>query len=281
MLDVAHEVVIANLKSCEPHSCTCAHLDNISPCANPCCSKEKLLINKERNKKAKQLRRRRIAQPPQDIHGRVVKKLETGETAASVKPHKKDVPKAINEEINMNKEKGKNSISHVVCTDHLSMLSKSKKRRGKRRCFKCNELGHLIAFYPYNDKDEGMRRCFGCNGKDHMITSCPLMKNETRALSKMALTKKEDKQQASCQVKRRFGYMCGEHGHLPKVCKKGKVPKQANLSQFYSLRRPESYTCARSAMRSPRTSTTAMWVPKELLDGRYGPISRWVPNCAN
>jgi hypothetical protein len=211
----------------------------------------------------------------------VVKKLETGETAASVKLRKKDVPKAINEEINMNKEKGKNSISHVVCTDHLSMLSKSKKRRGKRRCFKCNELGHLIAFYPYNDKDEGMRRCFGCNGKDHMITSCPLMKNETRALSKMALTKKEDKQQASCQVKRRFGYMCGEHGHLPKVCKKGKVPKQANLSQFYSLRRPESYTCARSAMRSPRTSTTAMWVPKELLDGRYGPISRWVPNCAN
>jgi hypothetical protein len=34
-------------------------------------------------------------------------------------------------------------------------------------------------------------------------------------------------------------------------------------------------------MRSPRTSTTAMWVPKELLDKRYGPISRWVPNCAN
>jgi hypothetical protein len=61
MLDVAHEVVIVSLNSCEPHSCTCAHLDNISPCANPCCSKEsqsliehqairskeKLLINKE------------------------------------------------------------------------------------------------------------------------------------------------------------------------------------------------------------------------------------------
>jgi hypothetical protein len=29
MLDVAHEVVIAILNSCEPHSCTCAHLDNI------------------------------------------------------------------------------------------------------------------------------------------------------------------------------------------------------------------------------------------------------------
>jgi hypothetical protein len=248
MLDVAHEVVIANLNSCEPHSCTHVPLDNISPCANPCCSKEsqslnkhqaagskeKLLINKERNKKAKQLRRRRVAQPPQDIHRCVVKKLETGETTASAKLHNKDVPKAIYEEINMNKEKGKNSISHVVCTDHLS-ISKNKKRKGKRRCFKCNKLGHIIASCPYNDKDEGMRRCFGCNDKDHMITSCPLMKNQARALSRMTLTKKEDKQQASCQVERRFCYMCGGHGHLPKVCKKGKVPKQLNVSQSYLL----------------------------------------------
>jgi hypothetical protein len=112
MLDVAHEVVFVNLNSCEPHSCTKETLDNISPCANPCCSKEsqslnkhqaagskeKLLINKERNKKAKQLRRRHIAQPPQDIHRCVVKKLETGETATSVKLHKKDVPEATNEE---------------------------------------------------------------------------------------------------------------------------------------------------------------------------------------
>jgi hypothetical protein len=271
MLDVAHEVVIANLNSCEPHSCTRAHLDNISPCANLCCSKErqflkhqavgskeKLLINKERNKKAKQLRRRHIPQPPKDIHGRVVKKLETGETAASVKLHKKDVPKAINEAIDMNKEKSKNSISHVVCTDHLSVSSKSKKRRGKRRCFKCKELDHFIASCPHKDKDEGMRRCFGCNDKDHMITSCPLMKNQRHAPSKMTLTKKKDKQQASCQVERRFCYMCGEHGHLPNVCKKGKVPKKVNLSQYYSLRRPKSYTCARSVMRSPRTSTNAI-----------------------
>jgi hypothetical protein len=39
MLDVAHEVGIACLNSCEPHSCTCAYLDNISLCANPCFSK--------------------------------------------------------------------------------------------------------------------------------------------------------------------------------------------------------------------------------------------------
>ena len=143
-----------------------------------------------------------------------MKKLETGESASSVKLHKKDVPKAINEEINMNKEKGKNSNSHVVCIDHLSMSSKSKKRRGKRRCFKCKELGHFIVSCPHKDKDEGMRRCFGCNDKDHMITSCPLMKNQGCASSKMTLTKENDKQQASCQVERRFCYKCGEQGHL-------------------------------------------------------------------
>ena len=40
MLDIAHKVVTTILNSCEPHSCTRVHLDNISPCANPCCSKE-------------------------------------------------------------------------------------------------------------------------------------------------------------------------------------------------------------------------------------------------
>jgi hypothetical protein len=211
----------------------------------------------------------------------VVNKLEEEGTEARVKLREKEVPKAISGAINMNKENGKDSISHVVCTDHLSMFSKSKKRRGKRRCFKCNELGHLIASCPYNDKNKGMRRCFGCNDTDHMITSCPLMKNQACGLSGMTPTKKEDKQQASCRVKRRFCYMCGEHGHLSKVCKKGKVPKQVNLSQSYSLKRPKPYTCARSVMRSPRSSTIAIWVPKAFLDDRYGPIPRWVPNCAN
>jgi hypothetical protein len=185
MLDVAHEVIITNLNSCEPHSCTSTHLDNLSPCANPCRSKRSECLNEKKvvgsqkklcgNKKQRQLRRRRIAQPSQDIHGRVVKKLEKGKNAASVKLHKKDVPK--DEEINMSLEKGKDSINHVVCTDHFSMSSKNKKRKGKRGCFKCNKAGHLIVSCPYNDKGEGIRRCFGCNDKNHTITSCPLLMN--------------------------------------------------------------------------------------------------------
>jgi hypothetical protein len=175
-------------------------------------SKGKLLGNK----KQRQLRRRRHARLPQDIYENVVKKLEEGETAARVKLHKKEVPKAIN----MKQEKGNDSTSHVVCTNNLSVSSKSKKRRGKQRCFKCKALGHLIASCPYKDKDEGRRRCFGCNNKDHMITSCPIMRNQRRVSSKMNLSKESNKQQASCQVERRFCYKCGEQGHLSKVCNK-------------------------------------------------------------
>jgi hypothetical protein len=203
MLEVAHEVVITNLKSCEPHSCTSAHLDNISPCANPCRSKGSKCLNEQQvvgskrnlhgNKKQRQLRRRRHAQLPQDICENVVKKLEEVETAARVKLLEKDVPKAISKAVNMIQEKGNDSINHVICTNNFSMSSKSNKRRGKRRCFKCKALGHLIESCPYKDKDEGTRRCFGCNNKDHMITSCPVMKNQRCAFSKMTLTKENDK----------------------------------------------------------------------------------------
>jgi hypothetical protein len=144
----------------------------------------------------------------------VVKKLEKGETVASVKLHKKEFPKAINEAINMNKEKGKDSISHVVCANNTSMSSKHKKGRGKRRCFKCKELGQFIASCPHKDEEEWMRRCFGCNNEDHVIASCLLMKNQGRASPMMTLTNTKNEQQASCKVERHFLYKCGEQGHL-------------------------------------------------------------------
>jgi hypothetical protein len=88
MLNVAHEVIIDSLNSFEPHSCSCTKLDNILSCANPCYSKkgqslieQQVVGSKEKllgNNKTRQLRRRHHAQPPQDIHERVVKKLEKG-----------------------------------------------------------------------------------------------------------------------------------------------------------------------------------------------------------
>jgi hypothetical protein len=133
MLDIAHEVVITSLNSCEPHSCTSDQLVKVLSCADLHCPKkgqslvEKQVVGSKRkllwNKKQRQLRTRRHARLPQDIYKHVVNNLEQGGTATRVKLRKKEAPKTISEAINMNKEKGKDSISHVVCTNHLSMLS--------------------------------------------------------------------------------------------------------------------------------------------------------------
>jgi uncharacterized small protein (DUF1192 family) len=38
MLNIAHKVLITNLKSQQPHSCTCVQIETMLPCANACCS---------------------------------------------------------------------------------------------------------------------------------------------------------------------------------------------------------------------------------------------------
>jgi hypothetical protein len=105
ILNIAHEVVIENLKCQQPHSCTCIQIDTILPCANACClstSKSSFELEfagtnddthqklKEENERLKmsltQLKGKCIAQPSQDNHDHMVKKLETGTTVACIKP---------------------------------------------------------------------------------------------------------------------------------------------------------------------------------------------------
>jgi hypothetical protein len=38
MLEMAHEVVLTNLKSYQHHLCTCTQIETILSCANKCCS---------------------------------------------------------------------------------------------------------------------------------------------------------------------------------------------------------------------------------------------------
>jgi hypothetical protein len=101
MLNIAHEVVIENLKSQQPHSCTCVQIETILSCANACCLRasksffelESLGIDdiayqelKEENERLRmsftQLKGKCIAQPSQDNHDDTVKKLKTGTTVA-------------------------------------------------------------------------------------------------------------------------------------------------------------------------------------------------------
>jgi hypothetical protein len=110
ILDIAHEVVIENLKSQQPHSCTCIQIETTSPCANACCastskSSFELIFAgtkddtyqklKEENERLKmsltQLKGKCIAQPSQDNRDHMVKKLETGTIVGCTKSLEENV----------------------------------------------------------------------------------------------------------------------------------------------------------------------------------------------
>jgi uncharacterized small protein (DUF1192 family) len=104
MLNIAHEVVIENLKSQQSHSCACIQTKAILPCANACCSStsnssfelefpgtkddtcKKLKEENERLRTSlTQLKGKCTTQPSQDNYDYMVKKLETGTTVACTK----------------------------------------------------------------------------------------------------------------------------------------------------------------------------------------------------
>ena len=111
-LEIAHEVVVTAVKSYQPHTykCICTQVPCILSCANNCCSQasqpsvEHVLVetcddsitkeNEELKEEVERLRRDLIqwkgkcnAQPFQDNHEDMVKKLEKGSTEACIKPH--------------------------------------------------------------------------------------------------------------------------------------------------------------------------------------------------
>jgi hypothetical protein len=79
MLNVAHEVVVTSLNTCQPHIGTCIHFEDKLSCANPCCShvsqspiEQPILVSKENKlrdkikrlrRNIKKLRRKCHAQP--------------------------------------------------------------------------------------------------------------------------------------------------------------------------------------------------------------------------
>jgi hypothetical protein len=137
MLNVAHEVVITNLKSQQPHSCKCFQIETILPCANACCSPaSKTFFElefpriddfayqelKEENERLRtsltQLKGKCIAQPSQDNCNNMVKKLEMGTTVACTKPLKENVKDLRNVK---RKEQNKKINTSTKSLNHASM----------------------------------------------------------------------------------------------------------------------------------------------------------------
>jgi hypothetical protein len=204
MLNIAHEVVIENLKSQQPHSCRCVQIETILPCANACCSPASISffelefpgINnvayqelKEENERLRmsltQLKGKCIAQPSQDNHDDMVKKLESGTTVACTKSLEKNVKDLRNVKRKEQKNKTNTSMKslnhasiqgNIQGNDQATLYTKKNKK-----CSECFEKGHLIRSCPYI-KENGLvinkedKKCFRCSEKGHMVKSCPYEK---------------------------------------------------------------------------------------------------------
>jgi hypothetical protein len=214
MLKMAHEVVLTNLKSYQPHTCTCIEIETILPCANHCCyqasqSSIELEIlgtsgisttqeNKELKEEIGRIRRSLThlkgkchAQPSQDNCDNMVEKLEKGITVASTKPLQKSTKLSKKD---MRKTQGKEIKAHIKCSNNVPMWFN--KERSKR----------------------SDRRCYGCKEKGHEIGSCPHMKIMDFAPSrKMTIKKNESKRQVHCKDKHHICYNCREKVIYPRI----------------------------------------------------------------
>jgi hypothetical protein len=216
MLEMTHEVVLTNLKSYQPHLCTCTKIETILPCANNCCyqasqSSIELEISgisdisiTQENKELKEevgrlirsltlLKGKCHAQLSHDNRDNMMKKLEKGTTVACKKPLQK------------NAKFPKKAKDHDKCLNHAST---------------CSTQGSKQATLP--NKRRCTRKCYQCHEKGHEIQSCPYIKDSGLTLERKRLTnhvanKKQCKKE-SCKIKNHIRYTCRRKGHLCQDC---------------------------------------------------------------
>jgi hypothetical protein len=311
MLNIAHEVVIENSKFQQPHSCTCIQIETILPCANACfpsTSKPSFELEfaetkddiyqklKEENERLKmnltQLKGKCIAQPSQDNHDHMVKKLEMGTTVACTKSLEENVKDL---RIAKGKEQKKKINTSTKSLNRASMQGNIQGNnqatlhtKRSKKCSECFEKGHSIRSCPYikNDliinKDDKL--CFKCSKKGHLIRSCPHLKQKGIMLEKKIFTNhvasKKQGRKKSSRLEDHLCYICRKKGHQCKDCPIGNYSTPSLSINSHVTRQPKIATCARKVMSLPSANTKDVWVPRSLLTNLDGPIKRWVPKYA-
>jgi hypothetical protein len=297
ILNIAHEVVIENLKSQQPHSCTCIQIETTLPCANACCpstSKSSFKLEfagtkddtyqklKEENKRLKmsltQLKGKCIAQPSQDNRDHMVKKLETGTPVACTKSLEENVKDLRIAKRRKQKKKiniSSKSLSHASIKGNIQGNNQVTLHTNRdKKCSKCFEKGHLIRSCPYIknglviNKDD--RLCFKCSKKGHLIKSCPHLKRNGITLGK----------KKSSKLEKHLCYTCRKKGHQCKDCPINNNPTSSLSIISHVTRQPKIATCARKVMSLPSANTKDFWVPRSLFTNLDGCIKRWVPKYA-
>jgi uncharacterized small protein (DUF1192 family) len=310
MLNIAHEVIIENLKSQQPHSCTCIQIETILPCPNACCPStskssfelefagtkddtyQKLKEEIERLKMSLTQKGKCIAQPSQDNRDHMVKKLETGTTVACTKSLEENVKDLRIVKRKEQKKKINSSAKSLNCASMQGNIQGNNQvtlhTKRSKKCSECFEKGHSIRSCPYIkngliiNKDDKL--CFKCSKKGHLIKSCPYLKQKGIVLEKKILTnhvasKKQGKKKSS-RLEDRFCYICRKKGHQCKDCPIGNYSTSSLSITSHITRQTKIATCARKVMSLPSANTKDFWVPRSLLTDPDGPIKRWVPKYA-
>ena len=264
MVEIAHEVIIAMVKSYEPH----VQVD--FTCANTCCSKTNISPSTTCDldcvgKREKHMDHGLVgnAQPSQDTRGNMVKKLERGSTVACTKFY---------QENNKSNNKIKGQIQSWIKTPITCFMSK-KVGHYALMCF--NKIDDQ-ATLPKRRTRRSNRKCYGYNEKGHEVASCPHMKDDSVSSRKKLNSKVASKMQdvvkkTPCKDKNRLCYNYRAKGHIGKNCPLSNISKLNSSFDYDLLRKAKNDICATRVTSSPHASTKFIWVPKSCVTYLYGP----------
>ena len=99
---------------------------------------------------------------------------------------------------------------------------REKRPKVEKKCYVCNELGHLVRDCPLKDEERPEKRCHTCNEEGHLVKDCPNKANQSKGDRRPKRVEKP-KEPLIC-------HNCNKEGHMARDCgepRKEREPREA------------------------------------------------------